>query len=80
MLNRSDSKKTSKKRITKLTKLQKENIMQEIGINNQKLSLLLEEINNITKIHELLDDMNFENKEKLSNIKREMERSRIEIR
>ena len=54
--------------------------MQEIGINNQKLSLLLEEINNITKIHELLDDMNFENKEKLSNIKREMERSRIEIR
>ena len=80
MLNMSDSKKPSKKRIPKLTKQQRENIMQEIGINNQKLSLLLEEINNITKIHELLDDMNFENKEKLSNIKREMERSRIEVR
>lgn len=68
-------KKPSKKR---LTKLQRENIMQEIETNNQKLNLLLEEVNNIKRIHELLDDMNFENKEKLSNMKREMERKQIE--
>lgn len=80
MLNWLDSKKPSKKRIIKLTKQQKENIMQEIEINNQKSSLLLEEINNIKKMNELLDDMNFDNKEKLSNIKREMERSQIEIK
>ncbi|MFH1439251.1 MAG: hypothetical protein ABIG89_01705 [Candidatus Woesearchaeota archaeon] len=58
---------------------QKDLLANEMEVNQKKLMLLEDEINKIRKMHDVLDDVSIENKEKLFDVKRKIERSMMKI-
>ena len=61
----------------KLHYSKKKKLIKEIKEEEEKLRLLKTEIQNLDRMHDILENLNIENKEKLSQIQRDIERNTV---